>query len=53
VEGRSESACLAEFSHCDVVTGCSDQAGGEDDSRLAVREDGVGFVGDGGIDDGE
>jgi hypothetical protein len=55
VEGGSESACLAEFSHFDVVAGCSDQAGGEDDSGLAVCEDGdgVGFVGDAGIGDEE
>ena len=36
-----------------MVTGCSDQAGGEDDSGLAVCEDGVDFVGDGGIGDSE
>jgi hypothetical protein len=53
MEGGSESARLAKLSHFDVVAGCSDQAGGEEDSGLAVCEDGFGFVGDGGIGDEE
>ena len=53
MEGGGESTSLAEFSHCDTVAACSDQTGGKDNSGLAVCEDGVGFVGDGGIDDGE
>jgi len=53
VECGSKSACLAEFTHGDAIARCPDQAGGEDDSGLAVCEDGVGIVGDGGIDDEE
>ena len=52
MEGWSESSCLAEFSHCDAVAACSDQTRGEDDSVLGVCEDGVVFVGDGGINYG-
>ena len=50
MEGGGKSMRLAEFLHCDPVAGCSDQAGSKEDSRLAVCEDGFGFVGDGGID---
>ena len=50
MEGGGKSMRLVEFLHCDPVAGCSDQAGSKEDSRLAVCEDGFGFVGDGGID---
>jgi hypothetical protein len=52
MEGGRESVRLRrEFLHCDTVAGCSDQAGSKEDSGLTVCEDGVGFVGDGGIID--
>lgn len=52
VKGRGKSSRrAAEFLHRDAVAGCSDEAGREDDSGIAICERNVVvFVGDGGID---